>query len=165
MMPHQVKGLIDELSNDPKYIGECPTCGEQFKLKNAGLFYSDFFSSQGKTEKEKFEVELEILQEDIKKKKESITKGAPQKSIEVKVGKIVEKVGPILPGFPYHINDCRFLGEPIDYLIFDGLTVKNLVDNIVFSDVKTGSARLKTNQRQIRDAVRLKKVELELYKL
>lgn len=165
MIPRQVKELIDELSSDPKYIGECPSCGEKFKLKDAGLFYSDFFTPQGKSEKEKLEEELRGLRDDIQKKKEAITKVAPRKSIEVNVGKIVEKVGPMLPGFPYHINDCRFLGEPIDYLIFNGLAVKNLVEAIVFSDVKTGAARLKPNQRQIRDAVELKKVELELYRL
>lgn len=92
-----------------------------------------------------------------------ITKGAPQKSLEVNVGKVVEKVAPALAGFPYSINDCRFLAEPIDYMVFSGVTAKGKVDEVIFMDIKTGKARLKSSQRIIKNAVDQGRVELRLY--
>ena len=37
-------------------------------------------------------------------------------------GQIAEQMAPLLPGFPYRPADARFLGDPIDYVVFDGYT-------------------------------------------
>src|SRR3954465_15306610 len=37
-------------------------------------------------------------------------------------GKLAEQMAPVLPGFPYLPADARFLGDPIDYVIFNGYT-------------------------------------------
>ncbi len=37
-------------------------------------------------------------------------------------GKIAEQMGPVLPEFPFNPADTRFIGSPVDYIIFDGLT-------------------------------------------
>jgi predicted Holliday junction resolvase-like endonuclease len=46
-------------------------------------------------------------------------------------------------------RDCRALFEPIDYLIFPGLAARRRVDCVIFADVKSGKARLKSMQRDI----------------
>ena len=33
---------------------------------------------------------------------------------------MAEQMAPLLPGFAYLPADARFLGDPIDYVIFDG---------------------------------------------
>src|SRR5438094_10137959 len=35
-------------------------------------------------------------------------------------GQIAEQMAPMLAGFPYQPADARFLGDPIDYVVFDG---------------------------------------------
>lgn len=76
-------------------------------------------------------------------------------------GKIAEQMAPVLPGFSYNPADARFIGSPVDYVIFDGLT--RVADEgegeirIVFMDVKKGSgAALTRTQRLIRQAVEQK---------
>ena len=89
--------------------------------------------------------------------------GAARTSLAVNVGKAVEKVAPALPSFPHAIGDCRFLGEPIDYLVFGGIVPQGRIEELVFLDIKTGKAKLTDGQKLIRDAVERHKVELALY--
>jgi predicted Holliday junction resolvase-like endonuclease len=58
---------------------------------------------------------------------------------------------------------CRSVFDPIDYVIFEGLSGSGVVKNIVFSDIKTGAAILKPQQREIRSLIQCCKVELETY--
>jgi predicted Holliday junction resolvase-like endonuclease len=77
-------------------------------------------------------------------------------------GKIAEQMAPVLPDFCYAPSDARFIGSPVDYVIFDGLT--RVADDkedeiqIVFMDVKKGNGTLTRTQRLIRQAVEKKSV-------
>jgi predicted Holliday junction resolvase-like endonuclease len=74
-------------------------------------------------------------------------------------GKISEQVSPVLNDFPGSIADARFLGSPVDFVVFDGYT-QNDIKQIVFVEVKTGKkAHLSSVERQVRDCVKLKKVD------
>ena len=59
--------------------------------------------------------------------------------------------------FPYDPKDARFLGTPIDLIVFDGMNDGSMRD-IIFLEVKSGSSSLTTRERQIRDAVVAKRV-------
>ena len=50
--------------------------------------------------------------------------------------------------FPYKQNECRPLFEPIDYIIFKGLSANGRVEVIKFVDMKTGDGRLSKGQRK-----------------
>ena len=82
----------------------------------------------------------------------------------VNIGKVVEKIAPSLPGFPVRSSDCRSLFEPIDYLVFRGLSVAGVVEAIDFVDVKSGAARLTQQQRAIRSLVAGDRVSLHVAK-
>ena len=82
----------------------------------------------------------------------------------VGIGKILEKIAPAVRGYQYDPRDSRALFEPIDYIVFKGLTKGNgRVDSLIFLDIKTGGAGLNTHQRQIRDAVQDGKVAWDRY--
>ncbi len=81
----------------------------------------------------------------------------------VNVGKIVEEIAPSLSTFPYKGADCRSLLDPIDYVVFEGLSTQNKVTNLHFLDVKTGASKLNDHQKQVKDAVEKQHVEFELY--
>lgn len=53
---------------------------------------------------------------------EEIRKGAVNRSRSTLKGKIAEQIAPLLPEFLYNPADARFIGSPVDYIIFDGLT-------------------------------------------
>jgi predicted Holliday junction resolvase-like endonuclease len=87
------------------------------------------------------------------------------RSQSVIVGKVTEHLIPYLPDFKFNPKDARFVGSPIDLMVFDGLDEGEL-RNIFFIEVKTGaSSSLNSRQRQIRDAVqagRVKWIELRI---
>lgn len=82
---------------------------------------------------------------------------AIQRSRSVTVGKVTEHVVPYLPEFDYNPKDARFIGSPVDFVVFDGLD-ENAVKQVVFIEVKTGSGSLTKRERQVRDAVLAKNV-------
>lgn len=87
-----------------------------------------------------------------------IRQDAIQKSQSVIAGKVTEHFVPYLPEFKYNPKDARFLGTPIDFVIFDGLD-EGQVKGIVFAEIKTGSSTMNTRERQVRDAVQAGKIE------
>jgi predicted Holliday junction resolvase-like endonuclease len=73
-------------------------------------------------------------------------------------GKVYEQLLPYLPDFPFNPKDVRFIGSPVDLVVFDGLD-RGTVGRVVFVEVKTGQAQLTSRERQVRDAVRAGRVE------
>jgi len=91
-----------------------------------------------------------------------LRRDAVARSEAVTTGKISEQLLPFLPDFPFNPRDVRFLGSPVDLVVFDGLTEER-VRRVVLVEVKTGKAGLTGRERLIRDAVRDGRVEwLEL---
>jgi predicted Holliday junction resolvase-like endonuclease len=88
----------------------------------------------------------------------AIREDAVMRSQAVTAGKVHEQLTPYLPSFPYNPKDVRFLGSPVDLLVFDGLDEGNL-RRIVFLEVKTGRASLNSRERRIRDVVEARAVE------
>ena len=80
------------------------------------------------------------------------------------MGLILERLAPCMGTFRFERSDCRSLFDPIDYLIFEGLSEKDAVSRILFMEVKTGESPLKPTQRQIRSLVRSKRVSMSVYK-
>ncbi|MBI4419980.1 MAG: hypothetical protein HY560_04075 [Gemmatimonadetes bacterium] len=83
---------------------------------------------------------------------------AVQRSQAVTVGRVFEQLVPYLPEFPFNPKDARFLGSPVDFVVFDGLD-DGQVRRIVFVEVKTAASDLSTRERRVRDAVRAGRVE------
>jgi predicted Holliday junction resolvase-like endonuclease len=83
---------------------------------------------------------------------------AVQRSQAVTAGKVYEQLVPYLPDFPFNPKDVRFLGTPVDLVVFDGLS-EGAVRRIVFVEVKTSTSDLSTRERRVRDAVYARRVE------
>ena len=64
-------------------------------------------------------------------------------------GQIGEQFTPFITDFPYNPSDCRFMGEPIDYVIFQNLhecadgNVPIEDVHLIIAEVKTGNAEAK----------------------
>jgi predicted Holliday junction resolvase-like endonuclease len=54
--------------------------------------------------------------------------------------------------FPYNPKDARFIGSPVDIVVFDGAD-EGAIRDVVFLEVKTGNNALTQRQKQIRDAI------------
>lgn len=76
-----------------------------------------------------------------------------KKSSETRLGQISEHVVPFLAGCPYNPKDLHFLGNPIDYVVFD-------LDQgeITFLEVKTGNSKQSKRQKLIKNIIKAGKV-------
>ncbi len=86
-------------------------------------------------------------------------------------GQLGERFTPFMGGFPYNPSDCRFLGEPIDFIIFnnlhecsDGLVPIEEVE-LIIADVKTGDARLSQRQRILQYIIENGQVRFETFRV
>lgn len=84
----------------------------------------------------------------------AIRRDAIRRSLAVVTGKVSEQLVPHFPQFPFAPQDARFLGSPVDFVVFDGLSEgEEAVRRIVFVEVKTGGARVSPREQRIRDAI------------
>ena len=74
------------------------------------------------------------------------------KSMAVKHGNMFESFVPFMNDYPGEKENTVFLGRPIDFISFDG-------DSVKFIEVKTGMSNLNEKQKRIKDLVQRKKVE------
>jgi predicted Holliday junction resolvase-like endonuclease len=108
-------------------------------------------------ERWKMEVSMEIRKDAVNRSRSTIK------------GKIAEQLAPVLPEFAFNPADARFIGSPVDYIIFDGLTEvaddRKTAIRIVFMDVKKGSASLTRTQRVIKKAIDERAVSWETLRI
>jgi predicted Holliday junction resolvase-like endonuclease len=84
---------------------------------------------------------------------EQARKNAVSQSRAVLGGKFTEQMVPFFPDFKYDPTEVRFIGSPIDMVVFPGLA-KGDPEEIVILEVKTGkSAQLTPAQKKIRQLV------------
>jgi predicted Holliday junction resolvase-like endonuclease len=150
--------LIETLREDRAVWAIAP-CEHEYRLSDSELFYGAEIPPAGKECVRTLREDLRVTQREVERLRSRLTSGFTKRSVEVKLGKTVEKIVTALPGFPIDRSDCRAIFDPIDYVGFVGLSAGN-VSRLEFLDIKTGGARLSPVQKAIRDAVEDRKVNL-----
>ena len=89
---------------------------------------------------------------------------AIKKSRSVLGGQFSEQLAPYLPNFPYSPTEVRFLGKPIDFVVFKGLDEKS-VEEVIFVEVKSGKASLNPAEKTLKAAIEAKKVSWGEYRI
>jgi predicted Holliday junction resolvase-like endonuclease len=93
-----------------------------------------------------------------------IRKDAAARSRAVIGGQVGEQLAPYFPDFGHNPNEVRFIGKPIDFIVFEGMD-DGCVNEIVFIEVKSGNARLSSREREVRDTIKEKRVRWEEYRI
>src|SRR3989338_3092499 len=91
-----------------------------------------------------------------------IREDAIKQSRAVLGGQFSEQLAPYLPDFSYKPTEVRFLGKPVDFLVFKGMDEKE-IQEVVFVEVKSAKSGLKQQERKLRDVIKEKKVSWEEY--
>jgi len=77
-------------------------------------------------------------------------------------GKFTEQLAPYLPEFNYDPTEARFIGSPIDLIVFPGLA-RGEPEEIVIMEIKTGkTSQLTPQERKIRQLIEDGMVRWEL---
>jgi predicted Holliday junction resolvase-like endonuclease len=104
------------------------------------------------------------VKEWLEKEEQKIREDAIQRSARILSGKTLEKLVPFLENFNYDPHDVRWLGDPIDLVIFDGHSKGNL-NQVVFCEVKSGESKLTSVQNKIKELIEKKKVKWEEFRI
>jgi len=96
-----------------------------------------------------------------------IRKDSLDRSRSVLRGQATEHLAPIMME-GMNLKDFRFMGNPIDYVVFDGCSAisdkkSDTIESIVFVDIKTGSSNLTKVQRRIRDCIKNGNIKFMVY--
>jgi predicted Holliday junction resolvase-like endonuclease len=91
-------------------------------------------------------------------------KDAIMKSRAVLGGQFSEQLAPYLPNFDYLPTECKFIGKPIDFIVFKGMDEKN-IEEVIFVEVKSGKAILNTHEKNLRDTIQKKRVKWVEYRI
>ena len=91
-------------------------------------------------------------------------KDAIMKSRAVLGGQFSEQLAPFLPNFNHLPTEARFIGKPIDFLIFKGMDEKN-VSEVVFVEVKSGNAKTSPVEKSLKNTIENKRVRWEEYRI
>src|SRR4051794_27608183 len=114
--------------------------------------FEDFKNSMLQSEQERIVTEQKLIaQASFEKWKieyeNYIRQDAIKKSQAVTIGKVTEHIIPFFSGvFPYNPKEARFIGSPIDLIVFDGMETDPDGLSIHFIEVKTASSCLTPRQ-------------------
>lgn len=110
----------------------------------------------------KYTNDLAEIKELIKSAEKYMRFDAIKRSKRTLLGKLWEQVSPYLPKFPFRPSDMKFLGSPIDFVIFDGAS-ENDIKQVIFLEVKSGDSKLSTQERKLKQAIEAGKVTWKLF--
>ena len=89
---------------------------------------------------------------------------AVKRSRAVLGGQLSEQMAAFFPGFPADPSDARFIGKPVDFICFTGLSGGTVTD-ITFVEVKTGQSSLSPVERSVRNAIEAGRVHYAEYRV
>lgn len=118
-----------------------------------------------------YETRIQELKRERRQAIDHARRHSTQRSRAVLKGKMAEQMAPLLPGFPYWPADARFLGDPVDYVVFDGYSAckddHGSGDSleVVILDIKQGKSTLTREQRQVARAVEEGRVRFEVVRV
>lgn len=97
--------------------------------------------------------------------KKKLRKDAVKRSKAVINGQVAEQIAPFLPDFPANPSDARFIGKPVDFIVFSGLSENEKIDEILFVEVKTGKSLLSEREKEVKKAIEQRKVRYVEYRI
>ncbi|OYT42126.1 MAG: Holliday junction resolvase [Candidatus Aenigmarchaeota archaeon ex4484_224] len=95
---------------------------------------------------------------------EKIREDAIKRSSSVLVGKTIEKLIPFTKEFDFNPRDVRWIGDPIDFIVFNGISEKEPKE-IIFVEVKSGKSKLSKIQSKIKELIEKKKIKWKEIKI
>jgi len=91
-------------------------------------------------------------------------KDAVLRSRAVLSGQFSEQLAPFLPDFNFNPTECKFLGKPIDFIVFKGADDKEIKE-VIFVEVKSGKSKLSNVEKSLKEVIENKKVRWEEYRI
>ena len=89
---------------------------------------------------------------------------AVKRSRAVLSGQFSEQIAPYFPNFPYSPTEVKFLGKPVDFIVFKGMDEKQ-IEEVIFLEIKTGQSQLNAQEKSLKESVQKGKVKWQEYRI
>lgn len=122
---------------------------ELLKLKNSQNLEIKKIDEEWKL---RYSTDLSEVKQLIQSAEKSMRNDAIKRSKRTILGKTWEQICPYFPEFPYYPSDMKFIGSPVDFIVFDGAS-ENDIKQVVFLEVKSGNSKLNLQQRKLKQAI------------
>ena len=132
--------------------GFCPCCGALFRLSEATLFTK---APPPRTEFEKLDAafhRLERREERFGEREDDVRERARQRGRRA-ANRRLQRIAPLLGDQPLADKDVKVLFDPVDYLVFRGLS-KERCEALVFVDHPADSKRRERLQSSLQHAIK-----------
>lgn len=137
---------------------------EEEREKLMKMFEQRFEEWKQKELEDAVKVEVEKWKQEVEKE---IRRDAIKSSITTLIGKVGEQIAPLymIRELDVDPRDLRFIGTPVDYIAFKGLSNGN-PEKILFIEVKTSqSGALTEREKHVKSLVEAKKVEWIIFNI
>ena len=138
-------------------MGICPCCGELFYVSEARPFYDGQKAitvldrlRAGERRLDEAEEKLDEIESDLRKTAARVGLKATKR--------LLRKIDPVFSGAGYDPQDVKVLFNPITYVVFDGMSQRNLRNIQLLARPPENSA-MERIQNSIEQAIRRGKVE------
>lgn len=91
-------------------------------------------------------------------------KDAVFRSRAVLSGQFSEQLAPFLPDFNFKPTEVRFLGKPVDFIVFKGMDNKK-IDEVIFVEVKSGMSKISSVEKSLKETIENKNIRWEEYRI
>lgn len=135
---------------------------EQKALSTLQEYNYNLINSNTELKKELATVQVTV-DSTVKEEVEKARADSIKRQRSILKGQAMEQLAPFIHP-DYQVKDYKFMGDPIDYIIFSGMSEKNNDIEIIFMDIKTGTAKLTKIQKQIKEAIEEGRFRFELFK-
>lgn len=156
--------LISSFQDFQKVLVVCPGCGEIHRLSELKLSYRGRFRKTWLDELREEENKITRAEERFEEKKERIREEARGKGRK-QVPKLLKKCMPVICAHGYYPQDLKVLFDPVDFVIFDGLNLKENVRKVVFFDGPPYDRKREKIQKSIRATIKKGNYEWRTVKL
>jgi predicted Holliday junction resolvase-like endonuclease len=163
-MNEVARKLLAELHGQSVHAA-CPECNEGFPLESWKFFTLD--QEQGETAVSSWEEAIKAERKKLEKILADLRARVSSGTKSGRLGTAVESIAPFHPAIGQALGnprDVRFLGDPLDFVVFNGVTEHGRVESLLFAELKTGEdPDLNDAERRVRQLVRDKCVTFEPY--
>ena len=135
------------------FYAECPCCNEPVRLRDCELFYLNDLTPRAKEVYKELINGIAERQLGLKQRRAAISNRSEEGARAVDLGSFIfERLAPASEQFHFDRNDCRSLFDPIDYVIFEGLSTRGSVSKIIFSDTRRATLVSNPDRNALRNS-------------
>ncbi len=158
------KDILLNFQEFQKILVICPVCGEIYRLSELKLFYQGKAKRTWLDEIRDEETRIEHLEEKLEEEKEKIKEKAQEKARR-ELPKLLKKTVPVICKHGYYPQDVKALFDPVDFVIFDGMNLKEKVKRVVFFDGPPQNKVRERIQNTLRRAIKAGNYEWRTVKI